>query len=116
MLPWMVERLLRDYSILRRGRWGWIVGLLPLVFANVVGALILLIALGVWAIRRAAPNLLAAWQSKVTTWIGRAALVAMAVAVRRRPPPRRDGHPRLIGDGHTSAQARRARRAATSAG
>ena len=50
------------------------------MFANVVGALILLIALGVWAIRRAAPNLLAAWQSKVTTWIGRAALVAMAGA------------------------------------
>ncbi|MDP9300935.1 MAG: hypothetical protein M3P43_08605 [Actinomycetota bacterium] len=80
MMPWIAERLLREDSILRRGRWAWIVGLVPLVFANIVGALILLVALGMWALGRSAPGLVEAWRSQVTTWLGRAALVAMAVA------------------------------------
>ena len=80
MMPWMAERLLREDSILRRGRWAWIVGLVPLVFANIVGALILLVALGVWAVGRSAPSLVEAWRSQVATWLGRAALAAIAVA------------------------------------
>ena len=80
MMPWMAERLLREDSILRRGRWTWIVGLVPLVFANIVGALILLVALGVWAVGRSAPSLVGAWRSQVATWLGRAALAAIAFA------------------------------------
>jgi hypothetical protein len=45
-----------------------------------VGALVLLVAVGVWAIGRSAPSLVKAWRSQVATWIGRAALVAMAAA------------------------------------
>jgi hypothetical protein len=54
-------------------------GLVPLLFANIVGALVLLVALGVWAIGRSAPSLVEAWRSTVVTWLGRAALVAVAV-------------------------------------
>jgi hypothetical protein len=79
-MPWIAERLLREDSILRRGRWTWIVGLVPLLFANIVGALVLLVALGVWALGRSTPELVEAWRSKVVTWLGRAALVAVAVA------------------------------------
>ena len=56
------------------------VGLVPLLLANIVGALVLLVALGVWAIGRPTPGLVKAWRSKVVTWLGRAALVAVAVA------------------------------------
>ena len=79
LMPWIAERLLREDSILRRGRWAWIVGLVPLLFANIVGALVLLVALGLWAIGRSTPELVDAWRSKVVTWLGRAALVAVAV-------------------------------------
>ena len=79
-MPWIAERLLREESILRRGRWAWIVGLVPLLFANIVGALVLLVALGVWAIGRSTPSLIDAWRSQVVTWLGRAALVAVAFA------------------------------------
>jgi hypothetical protein len=79
-MPWIAERLLREGSILRRGRWAWIVGLVPLLFANIVGALVLLVALGVWAIGRSTPKLVEAWRSQVVTWLGRAALVALAFA------------------------------------
>jgi hypothetical protein len=79
-MPWIAERLLREDSILRRGRWAWVVGLAPLLLANIVGALVLLVALGVWAIGRSTPELVKAWRSKVVTWLGRAALVAVAVA------------------------------------
>ena len=76
-MPWIAERLLREDSFLRTG--AWIVGLVPLLFANIVGALVLLVALGVWAIGRSAPSLVEAWRSQVVTWLGRAALVAVAV-------------------------------------
>jgi hypothetical protein len=79
MMPWMAERLLREDSILRRGRWAWIVSLVPLALANIVGLLVLLVALGVWALGRSAPSLVEVWRSQVATWFGRAALVAMAV-------------------------------------
>jgi len=54
------------------------VGLVPLLFANIVGALVLLVAVGVWAIGRSTPSLVDAWRSKVVTWLGRAALVVVA--------------------------------------
>jgi hypothetical protein len=79
MMPWMAERLLREDSILRRGRWAWIVSLVPLALANIVGLLVLFVALGVWAVGRSSPSLVEAWRSQVATWLGRAALVAMAV-------------------------------------
>jgi hypothetical protein len=79
VMTWMVERLLRDDSILRRRSRAWIVGLAPLVLAHIVGLFILLVAFGVWALGRSAPSLYEAWRSKVATWLGRAALIAMAV-------------------------------------
>ena len=79
-MPLITERLLREDSILRRGRWAWIVGLVPLLFANIVGALVLLVALGVWTIGRSTPELVDAWRSTVVTWLGRAGLVAIAFA------------------------------------
>ena len=78
-MPWMTERLLREGSILRRTSWAWMVGLAPLLFANVVGLLILLVAFGVWTLGRAAPGLSAAWRSQVATWLGRTALIVVAV-------------------------------------
>lgn len=78
-MTWMAERLLREDSILRRRSWAWIVGLAPLVFANIVGVVVLLVAFGVWALGRSAPALVTAWRSQVATWFGRAALIVMAV-------------------------------------
>ena len=79
-MPWLTERMLREGSAIRRGRWTWIAGLSPLAAANVVGVLVLLIALVVWYVGRSAPRTIAAWRSGVATWIGRALLVAAAVA------------------------------------
>jgi hypothetical protein len=78
-MPWLTERLLREGSVMRRGRWAWIVGLLPLALANIVGVLVLLIALGVLFVRRSAPGTITAWRSRAGTWIGRALLVGWAV-------------------------------------
>lgn len=79
-MPWLTERMLREGSAMRRGRWAWIAGLLPLVAANVVGITVLLGAMLVRFVGRSAPATIAAWRSGVTTWIGRALLVASAVA------------------------------------
>jgi len=78
-MAWLTERLLREDSPLRRRDWAWIVGLVPLVLANIVGVVILLVAFGVWALGRSAPGLVAAWRSQAATWLGRAALIAIAV-------------------------------------
>jgi len=78
-MPWLTERLLREGSILRRERWGAIVGLLPLVLMNIVGIVILAVAYGVWWAGRNGGSLVDAWRSRATMWIGRAALVAIAV-------------------------------------
>ena len=83
VMPLLVERLLREGSVLRKGRWGWLagfIGLAPLVLANVIGILVLLAALAVFVVRRAWPEASAAWRSRGVTWIGRALLVAAAVA------------------------------------
>ena len=58
VMPWLTERMLRDGSVMRRG-WTWIVGLLPLVAANIVGILVLLIAMLVLLVRRSAPSTIA---------------------------------------------------------
>lgn len=78
-MPWITERLLRKGSVLRRERWGSIVGLMPLALMNVVAIPILLIAFAAWWAGRNAQPLVGAWRSRMTMWIGRAALVAMAV-------------------------------------
>ena len=78
-MPWMAERLLREDSILRRGRWAWIVGLAPLVLANIVGLLVLIVTFGVWILGRSVPGLAAAWRSLVATWLGRVALIVFAL-------------------------------------
>jgi hypothetical protein len=80
VMPWLTERLLLEGSAMRRRPWAWIVGLSPLVLANIVGVLVLLIALVVLVVRRRSPSTVATWRSTGGTWIGRALLVAAAVA------------------------------------
>jgi hypothetical protein len=77
VMPWLAERMLRDGSVMRRGRT-WIAGLLPLVAANIVGISILVVAMLVLLVRRSAPSTIAAWRSPVATWIGRALLLVTA--------------------------------------
>ncbi len=88
VMPWLTERMLREGSAMRRRRWAWIAGLLPLVAANVVGVLVLAVAMLVWFVGRSSPVTIAAWRSGVTTWIDRALLVATAAA----------GGVKLVGD------------------
>jgi hypothetical protein len=78
-MPWLTERFLREGSILRRERWGAVVGLLPLVLMNIVGILILAVAFGVWWVGRNARPLMNVWRSRATMWIGRVVLVGIAV-------------------------------------
>ena len=79
-MPWLTERLLRQSSVLHRRPRAWLVGLAPLVLANVVGVAIATMALLILWIGRSNPNLVAAWRSPLTAWIGRAGLVVAAVA------------------------------------
>jgi hypothetical protein len=79
LMPWLTERMLREDSIMRRRPWAWIVGLLPLAVANIVGILVLLLAMLVLLVRRWSPATIAAWQSPVAMWIGRSLLLSTAV-------------------------------------
>ena len=79
VMPWLTERLLREDSVLRRRHGAWIVGLLPLVVANVVGMLILVLAMLVLLLRRSAPFTIAAWRSPIAMWIGRTLLFMTAL-------------------------------------
>jgi hypothetical protein len=76
-LPLLVERLLRDGGWVRRTRWGWIVALLPLTLANVVGIAVLAVAAGLRWVARATPALADLWRSPLVSWIGRGALLVM---------------------------------------
>jgi hypothetical protein len=78
-MSWLTERMLREGSAMRRWRWAWIAGLLPLVAANIVGALVLLVAVLVWLAGRANPGAIGAWRSRAMTSIGRALLAVAAV-------------------------------------
>ncbi len=77
VMPWLTERMLRDGSVMRRG-WTWIAGLMPLVAANIVGIVVLLIAMLVLLVRRSTPRSIEAWRSPVATWIGRTLLAVTA--------------------------------------
>ncbi len=79
-MTWLTERLLREGSPLRRRPWAWVAGLAPLVAANIVGVLVLVVAMGVLLVRRSRPSAVAVWHSPVATWIGRALLAAAAIA------------------------------------
>ncbi len=79
-MPWLAERMLREDSAMRRWRWAWVAGLVPLALANVVGVLVLLLAWIVWSVGRSAPDALAWWRSRLVTAIGRSSLVVVAVA------------------------------------
>ena len=79
VMPWLTERMLRQDSVMRRRPWAWIVGLLPLALANIVGILVLVLAMLVLLVRRSAPSTIAVWRSSVMTWIGRMLLVVTAV-------------------------------------
>ncbi len=78
-MPWLTERMLREDSAMRTRKWAWVAGLLPLALANIVGILVLLVAGVILVVGRSAPDAVAAWRSRATTWIGRALLVAAAL-------------------------------------
>ncbi len=75
-MPLVVERLLREDSWIRRTRWGWIVALLPLLLGNLIGFIVLVVAIAVWWLRREEPRLVDLWRSPVAAWIGRLAMFA----------------------------------------
>jgi hypothetical protein len=79
-MPWLAERMLRDGSVMRRRRWAWIVGLLPLIAGNIVGVIVLMVALVVLLVRRSVPEVISAWHSQIATWIGRTLLLLTAAA------------------------------------
>ena len=79
-MPWLTEWLSREGSAMRRRRWAWIVGLLPLLLANIVGVLLLVVAFIVLLVRRSVPAIVADWRSPVGAWIGRALLLVTALA------------------------------------
>ena len=79
VMAWLTERMLHPGSVMRRRRWAWIAGLLPLVPANIVGILVLLLATLVLIIRHSAPGTIAAWRSSVAMWIGRTLLFVATV-------------------------------------
>jgi hypothetical protein len=81
-LALLVERLLREDSIMRR-RGVWIAGLLPLVplvLFGGVGVLVVLVGLAAWWTARTFPVTVAWWRSSVAMWIGRAILATVGVA------------------------------------
>jgi hypothetical protein len=81
-LALLVERLLREDSIMRRRRV-WIAGLLPLVplvLFGGVGVLVVLVGLAAWWTARTFPVTAAWWRSSVATWIGRVVPAPMGVA------------------------------------
>ncbi len=78
VMPWFTERMLREGSAMRRHPWAWIAGLLPLLAANIVGILILVIAGIVLLVRRSYPAVVDVWHSRIATWIGRSVLIATA--------------------------------------
>jgi hypothetical protein len=78
VMPWLTERMLREDSVMRRRPWAWIVGLLPLALANIVGILVLVLAMLVLLVRRAAPITITAWRSPVALWMGRTLLIVTA--------------------------------------
>src|SRR5262249_48068628 len=77
-MPFIVDRLLRDGSILRRRPRAWLVGLAPLLLLNVVALPFVVAALGIWALGRANPGLVEVWWSPPAAWLGRVALLVGA--------------------------------------
>jgi hypothetical protein len=78
VMPILAERLARDGLFLRRGRWCW-VALAPLAVLNVVGALIVALALVIWALRRSVPTAVEVWRSPIVTWLGRSTIVGVVL-------------------------------------
>jgi hypothetical protein len=75
----LVERLLLEDSGLSGSRV-WFLGLIPLVAVGVLGVLglgVLVVMIGVWAIRRWAPEAWGVLRSTTVAWIGRAVLLAV---------------------------------------
>ena len=77
-MPMMTERFLREDSLIRRTKYGWIAGLAPLALAFVFGIIVLLAAAAVRGIAEAVPRTVDVWRSRPAAWIGRAFLLATA--------------------------------------
>jgi hypothetical protein len=56
---------------------GCLLPLVPLALLEGIGVFIPLAALVVWAVGRSSPAIVVAWNSTVTTWVGRLALFAV---------------------------------------
>jgi len=78
-MPLMTERFLRAGSLIRRTRYGWIVGLSPLALALIFGVAVLLVAAGIRWIAHTSPRAVDVWRSPSATWTGRALLLATAL-------------------------------------
>jgi hypothetical protein len=77
-LSFMVERLLRDDSILHRSR-AWVIGLVllaPLALTGPFGVGLLFAIIVIWLFHWWKPWLGTLWRSTPVTWVGRALLVA----------------------------------------
>lgn len=75
----LVERLLRDDSILHRSR-AWVIGLVilaPLALTNLFGLVLILVIVVVWLAHWWKPALGDLWLSPPVTWLGRAVLAAV---------------------------------------
>jgi hypothetical protein len=75
----LVERWLREDSMLRRSWVGWL-GLVPLafiLFTGPIGLLLILMLPGAWWLGRTVPSSIAAWHSPPVTWIGRGLLAGL---------------------------------------
>ena len=79
-MSWLTERMLRPDSVMRRRKWAWIAGLIPLVIGFVFGVVVLAIATLIWLFNRSVPSAVAAWKSPAAAWIGRGLMFLAAAA------------------------------------
>lgn len=76
----LVDRLLRDESVLRRSRV-WFLGLTPVIATGslgTMGAIVVAVAAALWAGTRIGPSAASLWRAAAVVWIGRAGLVTVA--------------------------------------
>lgn len=74
----MAERFLRDGSYIRRTKYGWLAGLIPMVLLQGFGILILLVSSVAYWVAQKSPRIVGIWRSNTVAWMGRAFLLATA--------------------------------------
>lgn len=74
----MAERFLRDGSYIRRTKYGWLAGVIPMVLLQGFGIVILLASAAAYWVAQKSPRIVGIWRSNTVAWMGRAFLVATA--------------------------------------